>query len=137
MRNGTYSPVTTAETKLSTFFEKFNLTNNLLGLKYKEKYPDINFSLPTDLGDTSLSPMDYRRSIDPLFDFVMEYTDNGIVNPGKEHEGEYFTGSFISRIFSDVPAMQQMNNATQLWHMDKFQWQENALPSSYSSTPCD
>ena len=96
--------MTTAEIELSTFFEKFNLTNNLLGLKYKEKYPDINFSLPTDLGDTSLSPMDYRRSIDPLFDFVMEYTDNGIVNPGKEHEGEYFTGSFINRIFSDVPA---------------------------------
>jgi hypothetical protein len=64
---------------------------------YQKAGSDLKFSLPTDLGDTSLSPMDYRRSIDPLFDFVMEYTDNGIVNPGKEHEGEYFTGSFISR----------------------------------------
>ncbi len=108
-----------------------------LSERFNPEKDDIRFSLTTDLGDTSLSPMDYRRSIDPLFDFVMEYTDNGIVNPGKEHEGEIFTGSFINRIFSDVPAMQQMNNATQLWHMDKFQWQENALPSSYSSTPCD
>jgi hypothetical protein len=68
-----------------------------LSERFNPKKNDIRFSLPTDLGDTSLSPMDYRRSIDPLFDFVMEYTDNGIVNPGKEHEGEYFTGSFISR----------------------------------------
>ena len=51
---------------------------------------DSAFSLTTDLGDTSLSPIDYRRSIDPLFDFVMEYTDNGMVNPGREHDGEYF-----------------------------------------------
>ena len=99
VRNGTYSPVTTAEIEFSTFFEKFKPISDLLGLKYKEKYPDTRFSLTGDLGDTSLSPMDYRRSIDPLFDFVMEYTDNGIVNPGKEHEGEYFTGSFISSEF--------------------------------------
>ena len=51
---------------------------------------DSAFFLPTDLGNTSLSPIDYRRSIAPLFDFVMEYTDNGTVNPGREHEGEYF-----------------------------------------------
>ena len=57
---------------------------------------DSAFSLPTDLGDTSLSPEDYRRSIDPLFDFVMEYTDSGIINPGMEHQGEDFTGSYIS-----------------------------------------
>ena len=58
----------------------------------------MNFSLPTDLdfGDTSLSPEDYRRSIDPLFDFVMEYTDSGIINPGLDHQGEDFTGSYIS-----------------------------------------
>ena len=61
--------------------------------------PDIRFSLPSDLGDTSLSPIDYRRSIDPLFDFVMEYTDSGIINPGMEHEGEDFSGSFISSEF--------------------------------------
>jgi len=48
-----------------------------------------------DLGDTSLSPEDYRRSIDQLFDFVMEYTD-GVVNPGSGHIGEEFTGSYIS-----------------------------------------
>ena len=51
---------------------------------------DSAFSLPTAPGDTSLSPIDYRRSIDPLFAFVMEYTDNSVVNPGREHEGEYF-----------------------------------------------
>jgi len=51
---------------------------------------DSAFSLTTAPGDTSLSPIDYRRSIDPLFDFVMEYTDNGMVNPGREHDGEYF-----------------------------------------------
>ena len=36
--------------------------------------PDIRFSLPGDRGDTSLDPVDYRRSIDPLFDFFMEYS---------------------------------------------------------------
>ncbi len=65
--------------------------------KAREVLKKIRFSLTggLDLGDTSLSPEDYRRSIDPLFDFVMEYTD-GIVNPGPDHIGEEFTGSYIS-----------------------------------------
>ena len=63
--------------------------------------PDIRLSRPgdLDLGDTSLSPEDYRRSIDPLFDFVMEYTDSGIINPGLDHQGEDFSGSYISPEF--------------------------------------
>ena len=61
----------------------------------------VQFSMSgdLDLGDTSLSPEDYRRSIDPLFDFVMEYTD-GIVNPGPEHIGEDFDGSYISEAYN-------------------------------------
>ena len=61
--------------------------------------PDIRFSMPGDFGDTSLDPVDYRRSIDPLFDFFMEYSDNGILNPGSAHIGEDFSGSFISPEF--------------------------------------
>ena len=77
-----------------------NFENPSLSAKKNENSStDSAFSLTGDLGDTSLSPIDYRRSIDPLFDFVMEYTDNGVVNPGREHEGEYFTGSFISSEF--------------------------------------
>ncbi|MBQ4328139.1 MAG: hypothetical protein IJC27_00275 [Lentisphaeria bacterium] len=68
-----------------------NFENPSLSAKKNENSSgDSAFSVPSDLGDTSLSPIDYRRSIAPLFDFVMEYTDNGVVNPGKEHEGEYF-----------------------------------------------
>ena len=44
---------------------------------------NIKFSMPGDRGDTSLDPVDYRRSIDPLFDFFMEYSDNGILTPGR------------------------------------------------------
>ena len=68
-----------------------NFENPSLSAKKNENSSgDSAFSLTTDLGDTSLSLIDYRRSIDPLFDFVMEYTDNGMVNPSREHEGEYF-----------------------------------------------
>ena len=67
-----------------------------LSERFNPEKDDIRFSLTGDLGDTSLSPEDYRRSIDPLFDFVMEYTDSGIINPGMEHQGEDFTGSYIS-----------------------------------------
>ena len=56
----------------------------------------VQFSMPSDLGDTSLSPIDYRRSVDPLFDFFMEQSDNGKLNPGSDHIGEDFTGSFIA-----------------------------------------
>ena len=68
-----------------------------LSERFNPEKDDIRFSLTgdLDLGDTSLSPEDYRRSIDPLFDFVMEYTD-GVVNPGNGHIGEEFTGSYIS-----------------------------------------
>ena len=77
-----------------------NFKNPSLSVKKTENSSgDSAFSLPSDLGDTSLSPIDYRRSIDPLFDFVMEYSDNGMVNPGREHEGEDFSGSFISSEF--------------------------------------
>ena len=86
VRNGTYSPVTTAEIKFSTFLKKFNPISDLLGLKYKKKYPNIRFSLNTP-GDTSLSPEDYRRSIDPLFDFFMEYSDRKISLTASELQG--------------------------------------------------
>lgn len=59
----------------------------------------IKFSMPGDRGDTSLDPVDYRRSIDPMFDFFMEYSDNGILNPGSAHIGEDFSGAFISPEF--------------------------------------
>ena len=59
----------------------------------------VQFSMPSDLGDTSLSPIDYRRSVDPLFDFFMEQSDNGKLNPGADHIGEDFTGSFIAPEF--------------------------------------
>jgi hypothetical protein len=72
-----------------------------LSERFNPEKNDIRFSLTGDLnlGDTSLSPEDYRRSIDPLFDFVMEYTD-GIVNPGPEHIGEDFDGSYISEAYN-------------------------------------
>lgn len=60
---------------------------------------EIKLSLPGDRGNTSLDPVDYRRSIDPLFDFFMEYSDNGILNPGSAHIGEDFSGAFISPEF--------------------------------------
>ena len=60
---------------------------------------DLKLSMPGDRGDTSLDPIDYRRSIDPLFDFFMEYSDNGILNPGKAHIGEDFSGKFVSPEF--------------------------------------
>ena len=55
--------------------------------------------MPGDRGDTSIDPVDYRRSIDPMFDFFMEYSDNGILNPGSAHIGEDFSGAFISPEF--------------------------------------
>ena len=72
-----------------------------LSERFNPEKDDIRFSLTgdLDLGDTSLSPEDYRRSIDPLFDFVMEYTD-GIVNPGSDHIGEDFDGSYISEAYN-------------------------------------
>ena len=66
-----------------------------LSERFNQEKNDIRFSLPSDLGDTSLSPIDYRRSVDPLFDFFMEQSDNGKLNPGADHIGEDFTGSFI------------------------------------------
>jgi len=63
-------------------------------LKKSGKNSGLKTSLPGDFGDTSLDPVDYRRSIDPLFDFFMEYSDNGILNPGSAHIGEDFSGSF-------------------------------------------
>ena len=59
----------------------------------------MKLSTPGDRGDTSLDPVDYRRSVDPMFDFFMEYSDNGILNPGSAHIGEDFTGTFISPEF--------------------------------------
>ena len=38
---------------------------------------DLKLSAPGDRDDTSLDPVDYRRSIDPMFDFFMEYSDIG------------------------------------------------------------
>lgn len=44
--------------------------------------------------------VDYRRKIDPMFDFIMEYSDSGIVNPGLKHAGEDFHGStFIAEAY--------------------------------------
>lgn len=98
---------------------------------------DSAFSLTTDLGDTSLSPMDYRRSIDPLFNFVMEYTDNGIVNPGKEHEGEYFTGSFISREYIAYSEKKpQGKNQSDKQYQQYLERREQALDNA-EGTPLD
>ena len=59
----------------------------------------LTFSMPSD-GDFGKDAVDYRRKIDPLFDFIMEYSDNGVVNPGLKHEGEDFHGStFISEAY--------------------------------------
>lgn len=99
--------------------------------------PDIRYSLINDLGDTSLSPMDYRRSIDPLFNFVMEYTDNGIVNPGKEHEGEYFTGSFISREYIAYSEKKpQGKNQSDKQYQQYLERREQALDNA-EGTPLD
>ena len=70
-----------------------------LSERFNQKKDDIRFSMPGDRGDTSLDPVDYRRSIDPLFDFFMEYSDNDILNPGSAHIGEDFSGAFISPEF--------------------------------------
>jgi len=97
----------------------------------------IRFSLTSDLGDTSLSPIDYRRSIDPMFDFVMEYTDNGIVNPGKEHEGEYFTGSFISSEFVAYSEKKpQGKNQSDKQYQQYLERREQALDNA-EGTPLD
>ncbi len=83
-----------------------NIIQNFENPSISSKNPEnssggVQFSMSgdLDLGDTSLSPEDYRRSIDPLFDFVMEYTD-GIVNPGPDHIGEDFDGSYISEAYN-------------------------------------
>ena len=75
-----------------------NIIQNFENPSVSSKNPEnssggVQFSMSgdLDLGDTSLSPEDYRRSIDPLFDFVMEHTDCGVVNPGFEHNGNDFS----------------------------------------------
>ena len=65
----------------------------------KSENSELKLSAPGDRGDTSLDPVEYRRSIDPMFDFFMEYSDNGILNPGSAHIGEDFSGAFISPEF--------------------------------------
>lgn len=75
---------------------EYKFENNRRAVKNQNT---LKLSLPGDRGDTSLAPVDYRRSIDPLFDFFMEYSDNGVLNPGSAHIGEDFSGSFISPEF--------------------------------------
>ena len=74
-----------------------NIIQNFENPSVSEKNPEktsgeLKLSTPGDRGDTSLDPVDYRRSIDPLFDVFMEYSDNGILNPGSAHIGEDFSG---------------------------------------------
>ena len=81
-----------------------NIIQNFENPSLYEKNPEktsgeLKLSTPGDRGDTSLDPVDYRRSIDPMFDFFMEYSDNGILNPGSAHIGEDFSGAFISPEF--------------------------------------
>ena len=52
----------------------------------------LTYSMPGD-EDFGKDGVDYRRKIDPMFDFIMEYSDSGIVNPGLKHAGEDFHGS--------------------------------------------
>ena len=88
--------------------------------KAREVLKKINFSLTgdLDLDYKGLSPEDYRRSVDPLFDFVMEYTDNGMVNPGREHEGEDFSGLFISSEFVAYSVKRKQGKGVGIFYFD-------------------
>lgn len=67
--------------------------NALLSSGFDVKNPEnVAFSMPGD-EDFGKDGVDYRRKIDPMFDFIMEYSDSGIVNPGLKHAGEDFHGS--------------------------------------------
>ncbi len=107
-----------------------------LSERFNPENKDIRFSLNTP-GDTSLSPEDYRRSIDPLFDFFMEYSDNHLVNPGMSHAGEDFSGSYISGDFKGYsekrPQGKNESDASYQRYLDRRQ---NALENA-DGTPLD
>ena len=65
-----------------------NFQNPSVSEKNSEKNSgELKLSTPGDRGDTSLDPVDYRRSIDPLFDFFMEYSDIGRIKKTFRYNG--------------------------------------------------
>ena len=109
-----------------------NFQNPSISEKNSEKNSgELKLSTPGDRGDTSLDPVDYRRSIDPLFDFFMEYSDNGILNPGSAHIGEDFSGSFISPEFVAFSVKRkQGKNESDATYRKYLERRQNALENA-------
>ncbi len=120
-----YSPST--NNKVHSDNQKVNPVSE----KNPEKNSGLKTSLPGDRGDTSLDPVDYRRSIDPLFDFFMEYSDNGILNPGSAHIGEDFSGAFISPEFVAYSVKRkQGENESDATYRKYLERRQNALDNA-------
>ena len=56
--------------------------------------------------------MEFYRQSNPLFDYFMEFSDKQIINPGMNHAGEDFTGTFISEAYRKYSVKEPQGNRT-------------------------